>query len=367
MHILLNICAEVNLGDDLFLQIFTQRYPNVKITLTDGAQYSVYDKYQKFSLPRLSLTERIIRKFISLFNQQRAIHYVDRVTDAKIRNTYDAYLILGGSMFMQHDSSVGYVENLYKYYVDRIDNSFIIGANFGPFTKPEFLSFFTDLFSKFKSIVFRDTYSASLFPNNPVISTRPDVVFQHIPKSLSVLPDSVGISVIDLSSRDALKHEYENYVTFLLELTQRLLAEGKSVYLYSFCKAEGDEATVDRIVAKVQHPNLKAIRYNGDIENFLRIYGSMEAIYATRFHAMILGFVYNRIVVPIIYSKKMTQVLDDIKFTGRIIPIENISQQDVTRCIDYMRTYNYVLPSNIREEAKGMFLDFDKFIESNHK
>lgn len=364
MHILLNICAEVNLGDDLFLHIFMQRYPNIKVTLLGESQYPIYDKYQKFTLPRLTITERIIRKFISLFNQQRAIDYVERVTDEKIRNTYDAYLILGGSMFMQHDSSVGYVEKMYKYYVDRIDRSFIIGANFGPYTKPEFLSFFTDLFARFQSIVFRDTYSAHLFPDNPVVSTRPDVVFQYSPKPLAIIPNSVGISVIDLSSRDALKLEADNYVAFLSELTQRLLAEDKSVYLYSFCKAEGDETTIDRILAKVQHPNLKAVKYDGDIDKFLQFFGSMEAIYATRFHAMILGFVYNRIVIPIVYSKKMIQVLDDIKFTGSIIPIENISQQDITQCINYMRTYDYALPDSIREESKGMFGDFDKFLST---
>ena len=41
-----------------------------------------------------------------------------------------------------------------------------------------------------------------------------------------------------------------------------------------------------------------------------------KTIVATRVHAMILGWVLGKNVVPVIYSEKQTQVLADVGFSG---------------------------------------------------
>ncbi len=363
--ILVHAYTQVNLGDDLFLRILKNRYPNTIFTLISKNGHPQYNQFEEFKRPIINIWERIVRKIISFVSSKSADNYVEWVTDKKISKKYDAYLILGGSMFMQHDSSVGYVEKYYNYHVDTINHSFVIGANFGPFNRQDFLEYYTQIFSKCDSIVFRDTYSANFFPSLNNITSKPDIVFQYKPELVEKTPNSVGISVIDLTSREALKQHDGNYIAFLSKLIEELIEKGKSVYIYSFCKREGDEITIDRISKTVRHNNLHFIRYDGDIDGFLRYFGSMEVMFASRFHAMILGLIYKQKMIPLVYSKKMTQVLDDIEFTGKVIEIDKIDQECVTDCIDSLHSYKYNLPNNIREESAKMFKEFDEFILSH--
>ena len=46
-----------------------------------------------------------------------------------------------------------------------------------------------------------------------------------------------------------------------------------------------------------------------------------EYVIATRFHAMILGLAENKPVLPIIYSDKTINVLNDLNFEGEIIDL----------------------------------------------
>ena len=43
---------------------------------------------------------------------------------------------------------------------------------------------------------------------------------------------------------------------------------------------------------------------------------------------MILGWVFNKPVLPIVYSSKMTNVINDIEFNGLYIDFENLESID---------------------------------------
>ncbi|MGL4645564.1 MAG: polysaccharide pyruvyl transferase family protein, partial [Cetobacterium sp.] len=64
--------------------------------------------------------------------------------------------------------------------------------------------------------------------------------------------------------------------------------------------------------------------YRGDMNEALEILNKADSIVATRFHAMILGFVLKKPVFPIVYSKKMTNVLEDLEFKQNYASLENL-------------------------------------------
>ncbi|MEI3326743.1 MAG: polysaccharide pyruvyl transferase family protein [Thomasclavelia sp.] len=50
-----------------------------------------------------------------------------------------------------------------------------------------------------------------------------------------------------------------------------------------------------------------------DLEGILNCIGSAEIVIATRFHAMILGWCMGKKTLPIVYSSKMTHVLEEFE------------------------------------------------------
>jgi colanic acid/amylovoran biosynthesis protein len=69
------------------------------------------------------------------------------------------------------------------------------------------------------------------------------------------------------------------------------------------------------------HEKFEKYCYRGNIEEALDTIGDSQVIVGTRFHANILGFLMNKVVIPIAYSDKTTNVLSDLKFSGKIFDI----------------------------------------------
>ena len=67
---------------------------------------------------------------------------------------------------------------------------------------------------------------------------------------------------------------------------------------------------------------------------------SVEIMFATRFHGIILSILFKQKIFPIIYSKKISNVLFDLNYTGSCLKIEDLN--DVN--IDYILSS---IPKNI--------------------
>jgi colanic acid/amylovoran biosynthesis protein len=367
--ILVRAYTQVNLGDDLFLKILVDRYPDVSFTLLSELpmkKFGVYNKFQ--NLYYMTFCVRVCRKICSLICTDWAdkvqMMAFKRKIKSSIRN-YDAFLSIGGSIFMQQGKTDNLLVKMNCYIYKNFKHCFIIGANFGPFEDQKFLNIYTDAFRECESIIFRDNYSRLLFPELSNISTEPDIVFQY-QKHVDKIIDSVGFSVIDLSNRKGLKYKQNDYEDFLVEAVKELLCKGKQVFLFSFCKAEGDENSIQRIASKLKNSNLQVVLYDGNIDDFLDKYAAIESMLCTRFHAMILSLIFNQKLVPLIYSKKMQQVLDDIGFCDYSINIKDIDKELAHESIEKLDKCDYHLPETIRNQSKQMFKNFDYFVNKTN-
>ena len=327
-RVLLIAYLKNNLGDDIFVSMLCERYPQVRF-ITVGTKefkglYSSIDNLSYISINNIviKMVLKIACVFDAIIHKRRLdIYYMMQVL---LKKWCKFTVIIGGSMFIENKTWY----KRYKMDTAIIDNNtFIIGCNFGPYEDKHYLKKYRELLSKAKDVSFRDTYSFSLFSNNNNARVNPDLVFGYDSSRVSDMNildinNYVVVSLIDLSTRVELKEyisEYEKHITDLVER----LTEKSIVVLMSFCDLQGDKNVAKRIAGNVKSEMVRVYSHK-KIELSLRLIKGADLIYATRFHAMILGFFFNIPTIPIVYDEKMTNVLKDIRYSGRYIDLNNM-------------------------------------------
>src|SRR5690625_7865253 len=100
---------------------------------------------------------------------------------------------------------------------------------------------------------------------------------------------------------------------------------GYHVKLIALCTYDGDHEAIDHIMDRAPVDYLSKVTkhvYQLNIEETLQIIASASFVVASRFHAMILGWVYRIPVFPITFSDKMKHVMHDVDFHGAFTDIE---------------------------------------------
>lgn len=357
-NILIKAYINKNLGDDLFIKILAEKFLKQNFIIVINKKIFSNDYLNFKNLKRIKgfrILDFIIRKLKGIYIFSEIIAY-------KL-NKCDKIIEIGGSIFMEkvgknyHLIQRKSLKELYGKY-------FILGANFGPYNSNEFLEEYYNFFSECSDVCFRDIYSYSLFKNLPNIRYAKDIVF-----SLNVEEyaekEYILISVIKPSIRKELFDKDNEYYNTIKNVAVDFLENGKKVKLMSFCKNEGDEEAIEeilKITPKSFRDKIGKYYYDGNIEDALEIIGKAEAVVATRFHAMILGFIYRKKVYPIAYSKKTTNVLEDLEFKGNYCSFDNLSKISYEKIME-----NEVLDENIlelaRKDAERHFEKLDLFLK----
>lgn len=370
-QILINAYTHKNFGDDLFLKMLFDRYKDADFTLLskDSSYETIFSDYHlKINARPQSLIENtLVKKIFVKLNRPFWNHLINRYEEkflTSIRDKVDALVIIGGSLFMEGNNKIVPANNRYKL-LQRIfsdKSTFILGANFGPFKSDSFLDFYKTTFSNYTDVCFRDSYSAALFNNLPNVRMAPDIIFgYHIPK-VKKKQKTVGFSILDLYYRPDLKEYLSNYENYCVDLMNQYIALGYTVNLFSFCTYEGDTRAIERLYQKLEPDHQKSVNkvfYEGNIDDFLTTYLSTEIMYTTRFHATILSLLGDQEIVPLIYSKKMLNVLDDIGYDGDYINI-----QDIGNTNDFKKAIptKFKLDQSIIEKSQNHFSTLDKII-----
>ena len=336
-NILLIAYIKENLGDDLFVKMLVEKYP----------MYNFFMRLQ---------SSKYIGKLADLPNLEISI--VDDLNDKLYSSNvqdFDAYIYIGGSIFMETGTVYKHSEEFYQFIQKCKKNNrpfYYISCNYGPYMTQEYFNYSQKIFADCKDVCFRDIASYNMFKELPSIRYAPDFAFNYIPNQIEKKPNSIGISVIDLLPRKDLKNKHEQYINSLITNIKNYIATDKTVYLYSFCKFEGDENTMNSILEKFSnHPNIVPIRYDGDIDKFLNTYSKMEYFICTRFHSAILSCIFKQKIQILSYSKKINNVINDLKFQLPITDISNISDSTNFNLSDF-RVVDDIKLKNAIQEAK---------------
>ena len=313
--------ARKNLGDDLFIKMLLERYP-------------MDEFYMKIKKP----------EYLEYFNKYNNFHIVPGIDSAEELynsnvNDYDAYIYVGGSIFMEGKKGYNLSEETYDFIKRCKENGkpfCYASCNYGPYKTEEYFNLSREAFETCTDICFRDRYSYELFKDIENVREAPDYVFTYPIMNTEKIQDTIGITVLDLEIRDDLRDKENEYIQMLTNNIKEYIKEGKKVYLYSFCKREGDENAIDKIINNVNDSNVTAIKYEGNIEEFLSIYTQMEYMICARFHSMVISALANQKMYIMSYSEKIDHVNKDLEFNLPIIHFKDISSETFINLNDFV-------------------------------
>ncbi len=369
MKIIVNAFCDMNLGDDLFLRILAQRYPQVEFRVLADKEYSrnigknfkAYHKTKRLYKTLSALRRRLpggLKKPVGYF-----LAFIDRLV---FKSGKAAYVQIGGSMYQEklNDGSV----NPYVFSGTHGLPCFVIGASFGPFESEEFVARARDYFRTCR-VCFRDRYSYSFFEDLPTAAFAPDVVFtcRNLP-AVEERKDKILFSVMDFSQRRELSGFAEAYISKTASAVSEYLRRGFKVTLMSFCRLEGDENAAEQIrelVPAELRGGLSEFFYDGKLDAALAEIASAGYVVALRFHSLIISWLLHKAVFPIVYAQKTRSYLEEAGFEGDFAELSDIGSLTFEQ-LERNRVENIRFdPREYIKASEGQFAALDEFAEGN--
>ena len=133
----------------------------------------------------------------------------------------------------------------------------------------------------------------------------------------------------------------------------------------SFCKNQGDELAIKRIMNKCEkdvREKIDTYFYQGNLDEALNVLADCSVIIGSRFHANILGLILGKTIIPVIYSEKTTNALKDIEFNGKIMDIKQLDKFNIDSITEEDLNYHVDVSKQI-EEAKRPLKVIDEIFE----
>ncbi len=209
---------------------------------------------------------------------------------------------------------------------------YIIGCNFGPFAHREYLDMYKALFSYASDICFRDNYSLQLFPNLNFARKAADIVFTYPTKIVQkqkriVENEYMLISVANLRKDNDNASEFsQEYIEFVKRIVTERNKQKKYTVLVGFSREQSDDITILSILKDIDNcQNIYNFCYP-DISSIevLSLFRDATSIVATRYHAMILAFLFGKPVCSVCYNEKTLHVLEDMHMQDSGISLEDM-------------------------------------------
>lgn len=350
-----------NLGDDLFVQILCKRYPNTQFYIIGESCYREYLS----SIPNLTYIcgDKLPYKiwnylFMKLpWNRHRENNRTLFLYN-QFASHYPVNVYITGSYFIEGAYWRGLWEE--KWYNSR---PYIIGCNFGPYISERYYDTYKKAFLKATQVSFREAYSYQLFQELPNVEYHPDIVF-----TLEVSPKKAKnyyiFTVVDVRKDDNVSEQEDTsrYIEKMQQLAKDIQATDSKVVFLSFCDSQGDMEIMKAIAKGLD--SCEILSYSQlKMEGALQLISECKGIVATRFHAMILGFLYEKPVFPICYNQKMENVLKDLEYTGKIQSIAKIHSLQYQHPFDCFARVSGEQLQKLREEAGKHFHLLDQQLQ----
>ncbi len=353
MKILLNGYFYKNLGDDLFFHLITDRYPQHTFYVpvhADHAKAYMGKKHVKI-LPQTKWKRGMDKLLGKVSAKLTATGRLARRTDLGV--------LIGGSMFQEFGDAQARLARMPRHP----KGQYVLGINFGPHKTQAYVDACRDYLASAADVCFRDAVSYSYFAQLANTRLGSDMVFDT--QSLCPAPaqkqNTCVISLMDFEAKEDLAPYAADYFRFLTDTVRQQQALGRQVILVSFCQFEGDERAIDRFLSQCPHElkrGISTLCYTGG--NHVQVCSSIASaalLIASRFHSMVLGLAYGVPTVPISYSNKTLQLLQDLGLedyaitpsmlaTGQVKPI---APTDMTSWAEKAQLHFQILDKTLNE------------------
>ncbi len=386
-RVLLQFYSNINFGDDFFLKIIGDYFKEVQFRFILHPKWKIDGLPSNVQNPKLlSLVLAVLNKLLvklkdKPFLRHRLYLFIESI-NKKYAERFDAVVFIGGSVFMQHSANKRDEINFTLPPEIKRDFSpvckikpgekgeFIINANFGPYYDEDYRQSVENILLKKNAVSVRDYSSYALFKNLENVQYAPDVVFMYNPQSSSKPADGKKHAFVSLtppadSEKGTRALNTVSYFRLLTDSINELLERDFTVDLVSFCKNEGDLEICEKLYAALpEKQNVFIHSYDGNLNSILSLVSQSDFVIASRFHSMILGFLYGKPTFPVAYNCKTVNYLADLNFSGRYAHKDNLSELTVN---DVLYNYDNNIICDVtqhRKHAKNQFYALDKFLNS---
>ena len=334
-----------NLGDDLFVLTLLRRYPEVTFYLYAlGENQNAFRGEPNAVLP--NAWDRLRRKLTYVLRLPRK--------EAFDGQGLDGIAAIGGSVFWEGAP-----------LADLNGSTCLMGCNCEDSYSDAYREKLAQALAGVYSCCFRDRHSYALFRQIPTVRQAPDVLYGWPARQMPCPGSGIGISLVGRKGVFQNEAAREDYYSTVAELCDLCAGQGIPVRLLGFCAPEGDGEAMEAVKRRVSNPGaLSCTLYRGDPEEMLEQMNRCQTILATRFHAMILGWVLGKNVVPVIYSSKQTHVLEDAGFHGPLWNALAGERRTGQELLEMARSQaGYLDIARLRDESERQFAGLDAFLK----
>ena len=335
--ILLKYYSRKNLGDDLFVKIFTEYFNDCIIYLMANPWYTPKNLGKNVKVHPFSFLYTLTGKMMGLLGYQNRIssilqYFLDYCLN-RIENKLDAVVYIGGSIFMDKargDSPLdfgikGSVDYNVSSSLQKDGKRFVIGANLGPAYSEQYWKGIKALLKEYKHVCLRDYSSYNMVKELSHVQYAPDVIFLTNYSRACRNEENVVISVINVSQYTSDQNVISAYYNLLEEVIIYFSSKEIKVVLTSFCEREGDGIGIRELLNRVTSNYVTTCYYDGDMEKMLSLFADSSFVIASRFHSFILAVLLEKPVFPIAYNCKTENYLYDLNFSGRYVKLNGIA------------------------------------------
>lgn len=339
--------SKMNLGDDLFIDMLVKRYKNVQF----------YSKNMQMES--------------TAYKQNKNLHFIDYSLDDLLTldiTDFDAFVYIGGSIFMEHAGGIERVEKLKDLAIRCKTLSipfYYISSNFGPCQTEEYINVVHELFAEVTDVCLRDKISYELFNSLDTVRYAPDAVLSYKLEEVKKEPNTIGISLINFKFREK-QQKYElKYFEVLTNSVKNYIENGFKVKLFNFCEYEGDKDSADLIfnnLSVAEKKFVEIITYNGNIKDFLKKYSKVEYMICSRFHSLILSYILRQKLYVLSYSDKITNVINDLNLLDTYHSLSEINELELIKLNEFI---DVNFDKTILENAENQFKQLDELLFKN--
>lgn len=305
-----------NLGDDLMLRLMAKSMPQ--------HDFYLYIDKRSNMIP-----------FMNLKNVHSTDIAFDKSFDPK---KFDGVVVIGGSIFML-------LRRLYA--IERLRDKIpvfrkirkaglplaTVGCNLGPFRDAWCERVACLELGMSGHITVRDSKSFETMKKHGYnVRLFPDMLF-----SLDVpyAPPTHREKILGISAYRStmLGGECMDYYESMAETADCFVDKtGGEIRLFAFdCEGENDICAAYTIRRLMKHKrSCEIVVYDGDTDEFINKFDGCSSMIAARFHSMVLAQIMGIPVLPMVYSNKMTDTLDDLHYSGVRLeygkPIPNVDE-----------------------------------------
>lgn len=335
-----------NFGDDLFLKVYLEQMKGATLNtyiLTEKKYKKFYKKMGVKVVTKDSFIYKLSYKLLTICGKPE-LYFL-------LVNKKSLFVLLGGSLFAENKGTLAEQKQFanLNYATTKAKKSFVIGSNFGPYTHKKYKEQYEVLFSKIEDVSFRDKMSYELF-NQSLKNVRyaPDIVFEGNWQKNIIKSNSIVISVINVETRQELAVYKDVYEKTIADICLYHINKNEKVFLLSLCQQEGDNFACQRIYEIFSQNDkrfIEVINYNS-IDRTIELFASAKKIYATRFHALMMGLYFHKNIVPIIYNEKAINAIESYCRSLKWFSIENFDEKTLHQMVKIDQTAKLELPES---------------------